>query len=422
MNCKVEKSKLRGVLVCPPNKSYTHRAIFLASLVNGKSIIKNVLRSRDTNATIEICKNLGAEIQEAGNNLKVKGIDKFDDEDLTLDASNSGTTIRIAAAISAVRDGKTILTGDESLKKRPMKQLTDALESLGAKCESNDGKPPLTVIGKIKGGEITIPGNISSQFISALFIVAPLTEIGITVNISSELVSKPYLDATIATMKKFGVEVEVIEQYKKYKIEPQEYKHGTVTVPSDFSSVALLLSAAVLVGDGFTVKISIGDLAQGDEAIIEILEKLGVDISMHNNTIKVKAPEKLLGGKFDLSNTPDLLPPLAILALKSVFPIELYNVKHARYKETDRIAILARELQKIGIKVTEKEDGLILGPPDKVKGAKLNSEDDHRLFMAFCIAGMYVGDCTVSNPESVDVSYPSFISDMNHVGAKISTV
>ncbi|WP_042685433.1 3-phosphoshikimate 1-carboxyvinyltransferase [Candidatus Nitrosotenuis chungbukensis] len=422
MNCKVEKSKLSGVLVCPPNKSYTHRAIFLASLVNGKSIIKNVLRSRDTNATIEICKSLGAEIQEAGSNLKVKGIDKFDSEDLTLDASNSGTTIRIAAAISAVRDGKTILTGDESLRKRPMKQLTDALESLGAKCESNDGRPPLTVIGKIKGGEITIPGNISSQFISALFIVAPRTEIGITVNISSDLVSKPYLDATISTMKKFGVEVEVIEPYKKYRIEPQEYKHGTVTIPSDFSSVALLLSAAVLVGDGFTVKISIGDLAQGDEAIIDMLEKLGVNISMHNNTIKVKAPERLLGGRFDLSNTPDLLPPLSILALKSGFPIELYNVKHARYKETDRIAILARELQKIGIKVTEKEDGLILGPPDKVSGAKLNSEDDHRLFMAFCIAGMYVGDCTVSNPESVDVSYPSFISDMNHVGAKITTV
>lgn len=422
MNCKVEKSKLSGVISCPPNKSYTHRAIFLASLVNGKSLVKNVLRSRDTNATIEICKNLGADIQEAGNNLKVEGIDKFDEEDLTLDASNSGTTIRIAAAISAVRDGKTILTGDESLRKRPMKQLMDALESLGAKCESNEGKPPLTVIGKIKGGEITIPGNISSQFISALFIVAPRTESGVTVNISSELVSKPYLDATISTMKKFGVEVEVIEPYKKYKIEPQEYKHTTITIPSDFSSVALLLSAAVLVGEGFTVKVSIGDLAQGDEAIIDILEKLGVNISLHNNTIKVKAPEKLRGGKFNLSNTPDLLPPLSILALKSGFPIELYNVKHARYKETDRIAILARELQKIGIKVTEKEDGLILGPPDKVKGAKLNSEDDHRLFMAFCIAGMYVGDCMVSNPESVDVSYPSFISDMNHVGAKITVV
>jgi 3-phosphoshikimate 1-carboxyvinyltransferase len=422
MNCKVEQSKLSGIISCPPNKSYTHRAIFLASLVNGKSLVKNVLRSRDTNATIEICKSFGAQIQEAGNNLKVKGIAEFENSDLIVDASNSGTTIRIASAISALRDGKTILTGDESLKKRPMKPLLEALDTLGAKCSSNDGKPPLTIIGKMKGGETSIAGNVSSQFISALFIAAPLTENGATINISSELVSKPYLDATIATMKKFDVEVQTIKPYKKYKIEPQQYKHATITVPSDFSSVALLLSAAVLVGHNLTVKVSIGDLAQGDEAIIDILGKLGVDISMNNNAIKVKAPEKLLGGKFDLSNTPDLLPPLAILALKSGFPIELYNVKHARFKETDRIAILARELKKLGIEVREKEDGLILGPPKQLKSAFLDSEDDHRLFMAFCIAAMYVGGCTVSDPESVDVSYPSFISDMNRVGGKISTV
>jgi 3-phosphoshikimate 1-carboxyvinyltransferase len=273
----------------------------------------------------------------------------------------------------------------------------------------------------MRGGDVSVPGDISSQFISALLIAAPLTEKGITLNISSELVSKPYLDATIATMKKFGVDVKTIEPYKKYKIEPQEYMHATITVPSDFSSVALLLSAAVLVGDNLKIKVSIGDLAQGDEAIIDILGKLGVDVSMNNNTIAVKAPEKLLGGKFDLSNTPDLLPPLSILSLKSGFPIELYNVKHARFKETDRIAILARELQKIGIKVKEKEDGLILSPPKELRGAPLNSEDDHRLFMAFCIAAMYVGGCTVSNPESVDVSYPNFVSDMNRVGAKIST-
>jgi 3-phosphoshikimate 1-carboxyvinyltransferase len=421
MNCKVGQSKLTGTIVCPSNKSYTHRAIFLASLVNGKSLIKNVLRSRDTNATIEICKSMGAEIQRAGNNLKVNGIDKFDKADLTLDASNSGTTIRIAAAISSLREAKTVLTGDESLKKRPMKPLLDALESLGAKCSSNDGKPPLTIVGKIRGGEITIPGNISSQFISALFIAGPLTEKGITINISSELVSKPYLEATISTMKKFGVEVNELEPYKKYKIESHEYKHATITIPSDFSSVALLLAASVLVGHNLTVKVSIGDLAQGDEAIIDILGKLGVDVSMHNNTIKVKAPEKLLGGKFDLSNTPDLLPPLAILALKCAFPLELYNVKHARFKETDRIAILARELGKLGIIIKEKEDGLILDPPKELRAASLDSEDDHRLFMAFCIAAMYVGNCTVSDPESVDVSYPDFISDMNRVGAKIST-
>jgi 3-phosphoshikimate 1-carboxyvinyltransferase len=139
------------------------------------------------------------------------------------------------------------------------------------------------------------------------------------------------------------------------------------------------------------------------------------------DTITVKTPTSLDGGRFDLSNTPDLLPALAILALKTSKPIEIYNVKHARFKETDRIAILARELAKIGIKVQEKEDGLILGAPDFVKGADLDSSDDHRLFMAFCIAGMFVGNCTVSDPQSVDVSYPTFIKDMNKIGAKIHT-
>jgi 3-phosphoshikimate 1-carboxyvinyltransferase len=420
MNCKVEQSKLSGTITCPPNKSYTHRAIFLASLADGKSTIKNVLRSRDTNATIEICKSFGAEIQGDQNSLEVSGVGKFETTDLAVDASNSGTTIRIASAIAALRGGKTVLTGDESLRKRPMRPLLDALESLGAKCSSNDGRPPLTISGKMAGGEVSIPGNVSSQFISALLIAAPLTEKGITLNISSELVSKPYLDATIITMEKFGVKVKAPEQYKKYRIEPQQYKHAAITIPSDFSSVALLLSAAVLVGGELTVKASVGDLAQGDEAIIDILGKLGVYVSMKNDTITVRSPEKLRGGRFDLSNTPDLLPPLSILVLKSESPIEVYNVRHARFKETDRIAILARELQKLGIKVNEKEDGMILSPPKEIRGASLNSENDHRLFMAFCIAAMYVGDCTVSDPDSVDVSYPSFVSDMNSVGAKIS--
>lgn len=420
MSCRVEKSSLSGTIICPPNKSYTHRAIFLASLAPGQSLVKNPLRARDTNATIEICKRFDAKIQEEKNDLKIRGVDSFGDAELLLDASNSGTSIRIAAAIAALRNGTTTLTGDESLKKRPMKPLLDALESLGAKCSSNDGRPPLTIRGKMRGGDVSIRGDVSSQFISALLIAAPLTEKGITLNISSELVSKPYLDATIAVMKKFGVNIQTLLPYKKYRIEPQQYQPATITVPSDFSSVALLLSAAVLVGKDLKINVSVGDLAQGDEAVIEILEKLGVDVLMENGLISVKAPSKLLGGRFDLANTPDLLPPLSILALKSQSPIELYNVGHARFKETDRIAILARELPKIGIGVKEKQDGLILSPPEKITGASLNSEDDHRLFMAFCIAAMYVGNCTVSNPESVDVSYPDFVSNLISVGAKIS--
>ena len=419
MNCRVEKSEISGNIVCPSNKSYTHRAIFLASLADGKSIIKNILRSGDTNATINACKNFGVEIKDVGNDITVSSTGELKIHSNTIDAANSGTTIRIATAISALSNDKIVLTGDSSLKKRPMQPLLDALESLGAKCSSSNGNPPISVSGTIKGGEVKIPGNISSQFISALMITAPKLENGLILNIQGKLVSKPYIDATITMMKKFGVEVETKTPYKKYIIPEQNYKATTLTIPSDFSSLALLLSAAVLLGEDLTIQISTGSMPQADEAIIDILEIMGVVITLDKNTIKIKSPEKLDGGKFDLSDSPDLIPVIAILALKTSKPIEIFNVEHARYKETDRIAIIARELAKLGIKVKEKKDGLVLNNSDNLTGADLNSENDHRLFMAFCIAGMYVGNCTISHPKSVEISYPNFISEMKRIGCKI---
>jgi len=172
-------------------------------------------------------------------------------------------------------------------------------------------------------------------------------------------------------------------------------------------------------GNELEIEISMGDMPQADEAIIDILEILGAVVTLEKNTIKIKSPEKLAGGKFDLSDSPDLLPAIAILSLKSAKPIEIFNVKHARYKETDRIAILARELAKLGINVTENDDGLILKPAKKIVSATLCSENDHRLFMAFCIAGMYVGDCSITDPESVEISYPNFVSEMKKIGGKI---
>ena len=419
MKCKIEKARLSGIIVCPSNKSYTHRAIFLSTLAKGQSKISNVLLSRDTVATINACKNFGAQIKTDGSNLTVESSGNINLQSSHIDASNSGTTIRIAAAISSLSENKITLDGDASLRKRPMQLLLDALQSLGASCTSTDGRPPITVHGKIRGGEVTIPGSVSSQFISALMIAAPKTEHGIMLNIEGELVSKPYLEATIAAMKKFGAKVEIISPYKKYKIPRQDYTSTNFVIPSDLSSMALLLSAAVLLGDDLTIHASLGDLPQGDKEIISHLQKLGVKININNDTITVSSPPLLEGGRFDLSNTPDLLPPMAILALKTKNPIDIYNVKHARYKETDRIAILASELSKLGVIVQEKEDGLILQAPKNPIGAELDSSDDHRLFMAFCIVGMYVGNCTVSDPESVDVSYPTFIEDMNKVGAKI---
>ena len=419
MKCKVEKSKVSGQIVCPPNKSYTHRAIFLASLAGNNSQVKNVLFSDDTKATIEACKKFGAEITQENSSVIVKNSITTNVLVPEINAENSGTTIRIASGIASLFPNEITLTGDSSLQKRPMQPLLDALESIGAKCISTDGKPPIKITGKISGGDVTIPGNFSSQFISSLLICAPLTEKGINLLIEGNLVSKPYLDATIATMRKFGVNVQTLIPYKRYNITPQVYKSTTFNVPIDFSSLALLLSASVLNGENFTIKGDIGNLPQGDEVFIDILEQLGVKVSINQDEITIQSPEKLNGGKFDLSNSPDLLPPLSILALKTTNPIEVVNVKHARLKETDRIAILSRELSKLGIRVHEKEDGFILESAHSLKPAELSSENDHRLFMAFCIAGMYVGDCMVTDPESVSVSYPDFIKRMNMCGAKI---
>ena len=422
MNCKVEKSKISGEVNCPSNKSYTHRGIFLASLAGNNSKVENVLLSADTKATIEACRKFGAIIEVDNSTLVVKESIKIGTKVPEINTENSGTTIRIAIGIASLFSEKITLTGDSSIQKRPMQPLLDALSSIGAKCNSKDGNPPVTIEGSVSGGEIKIPGNLSSQFISSLLISAPLTQKGINLSIEGDLVSKPYLDATIATMRKFGVTVQTLIPYKKYNISPQIYKNTTFTVPIDFSSLALLLSFTVLNGNNVIIKGSIGNLPQGDEAFIDFLEQLGVSVIISNDEIKVKSPDKLKGGVFDLRNSPDLLPPLAILSLISSEPIEIVNVKHARLKETDRIAILSRELPKIGINVEEKEDGLILESSGNLKSAELNSENDHRLFMAFCIAGTYIGDCVVTDPKSVEVSYPSFIQEMNRLGAKIEVI
>ena len=419
MKCEIKTSKITGKIICPPNKSYTHRAIFLAALSDGKSIVKNVLNSSDIKATISACNAFGVEVHEDNDIITIRNTIGSTVQGSMIDAQNSGTTIRIAIAIAALSGGNTMLTGDESLKKRPMQPILDSLQTLGVSSESDGGLPPITIKGKIKGNEVNIDGKISSQFISALLIIAPRLENGLIINIQGELVSKPYIDLTIAIMKEFGVIVNSEIPYKKYVVKHQIYKPTTFTVPSDFSNLALLLASNVLLGDGLEIEISLGNLPQGDEAIIDILEELGVNVTLNGNIITTKSPKMLTGGRFDLSNTPDLLPALAILSLKSSEPIEIFNVKHARYKETDRIAIISRELKKIGIVVEEHEDGMTLTSNENLSSGELNSENDHRLFMAFSIAAMYIGDCTVTDPDSVQISYPNFISDMKNVGAQI---
>ncbi|MDE1762205.1 MAG: 3-phosphoshikimate 1-carboxyvinyltransferase [Candidatus Micrarchaeota archaeon] len=418
MIATVDKSVLGGIVVCPPSKSATHRAIFMAALARGESTILRPLISRDTLATINSCRNFGAEIEIEGNAVKVVGPEKFAVRIGNVNAENSGTTIRISAAVYSLFGRRVTLTGDASLRGRPMQPIIHALESLGVKCTAEGGRPPITISGTMGGRKVSIEGSVSSQFISGLMIAAPKSANGLEIMIKGNLVSKPYIDMTVGMMGKFGVEVEEVKRHKRYRIAPQSYKPSSVTVPNDFSSAALLLAAAVLVGKNLKVAASYDDLPQGDKRIVDILKKLGADVKM-NSGISVRSAEELKGGSFDLSDTPDLLPPLSILALKSRRPIEIYGVAHARKKETDRIAVLANELRKVGMKTDEREDGLTISRGPTLNGAHLDAKEDHRLFMALCIAGMYVGNTTVTDPDSVDVSYPGFISDMQRAGAKI---
>ncbi|MFQ5940649.1 MAG: 3-phosphoshikimate 1-carboxyvinyltransferase [Nitrososphaerales archaeon] len=421
VSVEVNRSKISGTVTCPTSKSYTHRAIAIASLATGESMVTNALIARDTLATINACKKLGSNLTQTDGNIAISGRNKFDAGNRNLDAENSGTTIRIMIAMSGlVEDGRTTLTGDESLRKRPMQPLLDALKDLGVDSTSTNGMPPIVVKGGgIRGGYAEIDGDVSSQFISALLISCIYADKDVEVSVKGEQVSRPYIDATLATMQRFGVMVEN-NYYTKYIVKCQQYKPVNFEVPSDFSSAAIMLAAGALAGE-VTVSNLNFELPQADAKIVDILHDMGAYIKMDRakGSVKVEAPEKLEGDSFNLRDNPDLLPVVSILALKAKDKVTVHGVAHTRIKETDRIANIARELRKLGTKVEEFEDGLSIKVSDKLKNASLNAYNDHRLFMAFCIASLLTDRCVIDGLESVDVSYPNFINDLRKLGVTI---
>jgi 3-phosphoshikimate 1-carboxyvinyltransferase len=394
--------------------------------VNGSSKIINPLISRDTIATINACRAFGVEIKSAGTGLIVSGNASLKVPDDVINVENSGTTMRFVTAISALlHTGNVIITGDDSIRKRPMGPLLLALKQLGVNCFSatgNDKAPIIVQGGGIKGKHISIEGSISSQFISGILIAGVCAESGISLRVIGKQVSRSYIESTLNVMSKFGAKVENSKNYRNYNIRHNKYTPTTFTIPGDFSTAALLLSAGTLVGGEVTVTNLDFSLPQGDSKILEILKKIGAEIRINKNngTVKTVGTEDLDGGEFDLSDTPDLLPVVAILSLKSRNPVRIYGVSHTRYKETDRLRIIASELKKFGVKTRMYPDEIIIVSPKKLKNAHIDSHDDHRLFMSFVIASMMTEKSVVDGLQSVDVSYPSFVQDMKKIGAKFS--
>jgi 3-phosphoshikimate 1-carboxyvinyltransferase len=425
VSVRIRKSKIDGIIKCPSSKSYTHRAIAIASLTEKQSVIRNPLISRDTLATVAASNAFGVNTNYENSRLHVEGKHSFDAPHNVINAENSGTTIRIFAAISAlVKKGFTILTGDASLRRRPMQPILDALAQLEVECYSArmNGTAPLLIRGGgIKGGTVILDGTISSQFLSSLLISSVYAKSPVLIRIKGQQVSKPYIMSTLATMKAFGVEIDYKLDFLEYYIRNKEYRATKFDVPTDFSTGALILSAGILAGGSLTLRDLNFSLPQGDSKILDIFDEMGakVKVDKQRGEINVTGSNILEGGNFDLKDTPDLLPVVSILALKSRSTVRISGIAHARLKETDRVANIASQITKFGATVKEQNDQLLITAPKVLKNASIETFNDHRLFMAFSIASLLTKSSTVSGAESSKVSYPNFLQDLKALGADI---
>ena len=414
---------LEGSVRVPPSKSYTHRAVLMASLARGESTVSNALLSRDTKATVAACRAMGATIDQDEMTLKIRGTMPGTPEDV-VNVENSGTTLRfMTSAFALAPKGLVVLTGDASIRRRPMQPLLDTLGEIGVQARSSRGNgcaPIVVAAGGISGGEATIRGDVSSQFVSSLLISTPMARRDAVVNVA-DAVSRPYIEATLKLAEIFGVKIGR-EDYTRFSIRAgQRYRPSSFTVPADFSSASFIIAAVSLAGGRVVLTDLNPDLPQGDSAIVEIVEGMGVKIQKGTDRITVESDGKRLsGGTFDLGDTPDLLPVVAALALKSDSPVEVVGTAHARFKETDRIAILAKELSKLGANIEERPDGMKIHPVVRLNPAPLDAHDDHRMFMAFSLASMLIpGGTPVVGVESLDVSYPDFLEDIKGLGATV---
>ncbi|MEA2074988.1 MAG: 3-phosphoshikimate 1-carboxyvinyltransferase [Euryarchaeota archaeon] len=436
MNATVQRSKIEGEIIAPPSKSYTHRAITIASLAKRSEIVYPLL-SGDTEATINAAKCLGATVtidQEGqAKKILVEGTEgRPATPDDVINAENSGTTLRFFTAVSSLCEGAAVLTGDASLRKRPNLPLLNALNDLGSEVYSTkgDGTAPIVVKGRLNGGKTTMDASISSQFISALLIACPLAAKDsyiLTYNLSSV----PYMRMTTEVLEQAGVEVSSSRlsgsnDYSFHIEGRRSYDLRRFTVPGDFSSSSYLLAVAAITDSELKVK-NLFPSAQGDSRIVGILEEMGAKIKWNKEEgiVEVNGTQSvgLRGIKVNMRENPDLVPTIAVLAAVAEGSTEITGVAHLRYKETDRLRLLTEELTKMGVQITERAGGLLIEGKEKkrLKAARVYSHEDHRLAMALCIAALSVrGETVVEEAGCANISYPSFFEDMRDLGADIT--
>ena len=410
-------AKVSGEVNVPGSKSLSNRALLLAALAEGETELTNLLDSEDIEHMLNALTKLGVSyrLSEDKTQCVVQGNGGAFNvaEPLELFLGNAGTAMRPLCAALAASNVDTVLTGEPRMEERPIGDLVDALREADAEVTylKNEGFPPLQIKGKtLNGGEMSVDGSVSSQFLTALLMAAPLLSGDVTIRIKGELVSKPYIDITLDTMAKFGVTVEN-DNYQTFTIsgDAKYIAPGKFMVEGDASSASYFLAAGAIKGG--TVRVTgIGQNSiQGDIRFADVLEAMGATVVWNDEYVEVTgAPLK--GVNMDMNHIPDAAMTIATTALFAEGPTTMTNIYNWRVKETDRLAAMATELQKLGAKVEEGHDYIKVWPTDSLKHAEIDTYNDHRIAMCFSLVALSDTPVTINDPGCTRKTFPDYFT------------
>ena len=403
----IRKRFLNGTVSVPPSKSFSHRAVICAALSGKKCFVSPLVFSQDVLATINAMKNLGAEIEIFENGVEIKGFKK-PSKGVFVDCFDSGSTLRFLVPVAAALGIETVFKRSESLAKRPIKDLLCALEKAGVKSKLNKDFS-LKISGKLNPGEFSLPGDVSSQFVSGLLMALPMLDENSKIKLTSKLESSAYVEITTEVMKKFGILTE--KTHDGFFIKGnQKYKSFDYNVEGDWSQAAFFMAMGAL-GGSISVKNLNKNSCQADKMIFDFLENFGADISWNKGEVKVNK-SKLKATNVDAAEVPDLVPVLAVLAANAEGETSIKNVKRLRFKECDRLSVISEELAKIGVKIEFSENELKITGGKDYFGCEVSSHNDHRIAMAMAVmASCIEGNMTILNSGCVKKSYPDFFKD-----------
>ena len=401
---------LQATVSLPGSKSYTNRALLIAGLADGECRLEKPLVSDDTKYMILALKAFGVSVQEEKEAFIVSGRGgELSTPEQDIFIGNAGTAMRFLTTFSALVPGKIRLDGDARMRERPLTDLQSCLGQMGVKAISvyNNGCPPIDVEGgDVPGGDITLAGKKSSQYLTSILLSAPYFKNDTNILIQGDLTSKSYADITLDIMKTFGVHVDN-EGYQRFKVKAGDrYKAQTYRVESDWSSASYFLAAAAVTGGEMTLTDINPHSVQGDAQFTSVLEKMGCRLEKRSHSLHFKG-NPLRGITINMNNMPDAVQTLAVIALFAKGETVIQGISNLRIKETDRISALANELSRLGAKVETGEDFLIIRPGD-YKGAEIETYNDHRMAMSFAVAGLKIPGVRIKNPTCVEKSFPDF--------------